>query len=325
MKEIRPVDKVLLALLKSDDYVSGEKLAKELLISRAAIHKRIEKLRSLGYHIGGESHKGFLLSSPYPYKIILEQIQQNLKTSHPQLFFIPKVSSTNMKAKEIVSRYKDSFILLTREQIKGRGRMDRSWQMIPDKDIAMSFVVPCELSQQYLFSIIRLSAVAICRVLNKYSNNRCQIKWPNDIIIDGKKICGILTESILEDNAIKYIVIGIGVNINSEPSLELDTSVSLKELIHQESDINNIYADMITLLTELWQKFPKNEKDVVKEWRTHLAWLGEEVQLNYYDQVIQGIFDNVLDNGTLVLEINGKKQEFMIGDLTGIKFRKGLL
>ena len=320
MNNIKTVDKVLLSLLESNTFISGEQIAKELSISRSAIHKRVEKLRKEGYTIKAESNRGFLLQTPYPHHIILEQIHREISPNHYTLLLSPQTKSTNTLAKELVTQYKEPFILLTRDQVQGRGRMNRTWEMSPDKDIAMSFVVPCDLSPNHLFSVIQLVSLSILKVLNKYSDDSCQIKWPNDIIANNQKICGILTESILEDNLIKYMVIGIGINVNSDNTP--DYAISLKELSQKEQNINKICGEIINHLIELWDKFPSNKDVINKEWEGYLAWKGEKVSLNFYDEIIEGVLKKVTDEGHLVLEIDNKEVPYMIGDLSKIRLRK---
>ncbi len=322
-KHIQPIDQVLLALLTDkNQYVSGEKIAQHLSITRAAVHKKVEKLRLEGYKIEAESHKGFILKSPLPYKLIPEVIYQNISVSQcPEILFMKSTTSTNTIAKEIIKERKEPFILLTRDQVIGRGRMNRSWQMSADKDIAMSFTVPCNISYSLLFSIIRLVSVVVCQLLNKYSDNQCMIKWPNDVITkDGKKICGILTESVLEDNEIKYIVIGVGININSDNLPNY--ADSLKELTNKECNINQFYSELIESLVLLWEDFPKNEEWIAKEWENLLAWKNEEVVLMHNDQEFKGVLKLALQDGSLILEIDKEQKVFLSGDLSRINLKK---
>ncbi|MDK2818737.1 MAG: biotin--[acetyl-CoA-carboxylase] ligase [Spirochaetota bacterium] len=322
-KNIYPIDQVLLALLTSkNQYVSGEKIAQSLLISRAAIHKKVEKLRLDTYNIEAESNKGFILKYPLPYKLIPEKIFQNISIPNcPTILFMKNTTSTNTIAKQIIKEQKEPFILLTRDQVMGRGRMNRPWQMSADKDIAMSFTIPCNISHSLLFSIIRLVSVVVCQLLNKYSDNKCMIKWPNDIITkDNKKICGILTESVLEDNEIKYIIIGIGININSSDLP--DYADSLKELTGKECDINQFCSELIESLIILWEDFPSNEETIVKKWEQLFIWKNEEVLLIHNDQEYRGILQSVLLDGSLILEINKEQKTFLSGDLSKIKLNK---
>ena len=322
-KHIHSIDQVLLALLNDkNQYVSGEKIAQHLSITRAAVHKKVEKLRLEGYQIEAESNKGFILKYPLPYKLIPEVIYSNISVPKcPEILFMKSTSSTNTIAKEILKERKEPFILLTRDQEIGRGRMNRSWQMSADKDIAMSFTVPCNIPYSLLFSIIRLVSVAVCQLLNKYSDNQCMIKWPNDVVTkDGKKICGILTESVLEDNEIKYIVIGVGININSDDLP--DYGDSLKELIHKECDINQFYSELIESLVLLWKDFPDNIEWIAKEWDDLLAWKNEEVVLTHNDQEFKGVLTSTLQDGSLILEIDKEQKIFLSGDLSRIKLKK---
>lgn len=310
---------ILISLIKNPDkYISGEKIALELGITRAAVHKKIEKLRQEGFNIG--SQKGFLLHRPYPYQLIAEEIYTLLNQDHPQILFTAQCDSTNTIAKKILPMYNQAFFLITRNQQIGRGRMDRSWQMQADHDIAFSFAAPCDIKQTHLFSIIRLASLAVYQVLSIYSD-KLAIKWPNDIInTKGQKICGILTESILEDNQIRYLIIGIGINVNSIDLPEYATSV--KQLTEKSVNINQLFAQIITNISSLWNNFPENMDDISTKWEQALAWKNQEIILQYQNKTYQGKLKSIMQDGSLILLINNQEQTFFTGDLSSIQLRK---
>ncbi|MGL5955453.1 MAG: biotin--[acetyl-CoA-carboxylase] ligase [Brevinema sp.] len=309
----------ILSLLLSAPH-SLQKISQELSSPLNTVYKHIKKLRTEGYVIDNDNDL-FILKEPFPFHIIPEQINYLLKDiSHPEILFVDQTESTNTLAKEILHKHREPFILLTRNQPLGRGRMDRLWQMTADHDIAMSFTVPYSYKPQLLFSVTRLVALSIYRVLRKYYPH-IAIKWPNDIITkDNQKICGILTENILENNQIQYLIIGIGVNINST-NLP-DYASSIRELSQQFIEINYIYSEIITELSSLWDYFPRNEKKISQEWEKSLAWLGEIVSLTWDNKIHQGILKLVLADGSLVLSIGNKDVVFFAGDLSKITLRK---
>ncbi len=284
--------------------LSGETLARELGISRAAVHKRIEKLRSAGWHI--DAGKGYRLERPYPFDIIPEQIYNLTQT---EIVFVPSCPSTNTAAKNLL---KDkAFVLITRDQTAGRGRMKRAWQMTPDKDIAMSFVMPCDIAPSRLFSVIQSASVSVFKALSLYTD-RLSIKWPNDIINDKDlKVCGILTESVLEENIVKYLVIGIGINVNSTPEI----GDSLKNMLNKDLDINQICADIIINLNDSLKNLDKADEF----WRKHLAWTGEEVRLIQNEKEYKGLFIGTDADGAVILNINGHDTKFLTGDLASLR------
>ncbi|MGL4677594.1 MAG: biotin--[acetyl-CoA-carboxylase] ligase [Brevinema sp.] len=307
---------ILSALLLSP--ASLEQLSKDLSLN--IVYRQIDKLRAEAYLIETK-HDLLSLKTPFPYHIIPEKINHLLNDiEHPEILFVDHTTSTNTLAKEILLTHPESFILMTRNQSSGRGRMSRSWQMCADHDIAMTFTTPCLIKQHLLFSVIRLTSLAIYRTLKRYTPD-IMIKWPNDLITtNGKKICGILTETILGNNQIQYLIIGIGININS---IDLpDYASSLRKLSQTFIDINQIYAEIITELSSLWEYFPKNEKKISQEWEKSLAWIGESVSLNWNNKHYQGILKSVSEDGSLILSIDQQDTTFFAGDLSKITLRK---
>lgn len=312
----------ILIMLFKNHYISGELMAQELKISRAAIHKKISKLRELNYIIEGIPHKGFCIKKPYPFKILPEYIYTQLTNlKNIPLYFLEQTDSTNKQAFQMINIHKTSFFLLTREQIFGKGRMERVWYMQKDADIALSFVVKIQIPQQKLFSLIRMAALAVCQTLNTYCPNTFQIKWPNDIISkDNKKVCGILTEIIVEEGIITYAIIGIGINVNSVENHH--NGNSLYEILNNKLDINHVIIELISNLLEYQQLFIKDENEIIKQWENLLAWRGEEVIFYHQQKEFQGIFESVNDDGSLNLIINKKTKNFYTGDIVESKFRK---
>ncbi|MGL4367994.1 MAG: biotin--[acetyl-CoA-carboxylase] ligase [Brevinemataceae bacterium] len=314
-------DGILLKLLENiNQYYSGEKLAQEFGISRAAVHKKIQKLRQLGFIIEASSRNGFVCKNPFPNYLKSEIIYHYSKSLYP-IYVLETCGSTNKVAYEMIGQNKSPFFLFARDQSLGKGRMGREWNMQKDKDIALSFAAPVNIIYDQLFSLIQLSSLAVYKTLVELSNMEFYIKWPNDIIsVNDKKICGILTESVFEDKNISYIVIGIGININS---IDLpDFATSLSSLGVEDIDINRVAALLIDNFVELWKKFPDNQDELFLEWESLLAWKGMNVALSSGDKRFEGLFSKVNKDGSLILNINGKEQIFNTGDLLQTQFRK---
>jgi len=321
MKEFN-LDPILLILFKNlHQYTSGEDIAQSLKLTRAAIHKNIIKLQEQNYNIKGIPQKGFQLQTPYPYKILPELIKSSLPENNQiDFYFTNQIDSTNKLAFRLLSN-KNSFFILTRDQVVGKGRMNREWIMDADKDIALTFVIKDSIPQYKLFSLIRMSSLAVCNTLNYYCLNTFKIKWPNDIIsYNNKKICGILTETIAEEGNINSVIIGIGININGINNYS--NSTSLRELLKKEIDINQIIIQLTNNILYYYQQFINNEDIIIKEWQYLLAWQDEEVILYKGNQILKGILKSVNYEGVITLIINEKEYEFISGDLENIRLQR---
>lgn len=315
-KEFEPVLKVLFQHL--GEYVSGEQIAQKFSISRSAVQKRVEKLIQKGYSITATPKKGFCLKPPFPYKILPEYIANHI-TYDIDCYCLDQSTSTNKIAME--SNIQEPFILFTREQIEGKGRAGRSWNMQREKDIAITFSMPMNVSYEQISSLLHIASVAVHKTLDLYAPNQIFIKWPNDLISEsGKKIAGILTTTVTEDNIFKRIIVGIGININS--SNLPNYAVSLQNLINQEIDINKIYICLINNFLEFWYNFSSYQHYIEERWFKLLAWKDEEVVLFHNDNQFIGIFKNVQQDGAIILNINGTDQVFLTGDLNLISLRK---
>ena len=305
----------ILSLLLSGKFISGEDLAQSLGISRAAVHKRVEKLRASGWHIDATTNRGFQLHPPYPHALIPEKIAEAISIP---LFFEESSPSTNQAAKTMGEQA--PCVLLTRHQVQGRGRAGRTWDMQANKDLAFSVIYHSNVPATQLFSIIRLASIAVHTVLQEYGVN-CLIKWPNDIITpDGRKLCGILTENMSVEAFSHTIIIGIGINGNSHQLPEYAASVA--EMCGLEVDINVLASKIINLLTRLLEKFPKNEEETTAIWQKSLAWVGETVSFTSGETTHTGIFEGCTPEGSVILTIDEKTQPFFSGDLSSVKLRR---
>ncbi|MGL5721890.1 MAG: biotin--[acetyl-CoA-carboxylase] ligase [Brevinema sp.] len=306
----------ILSLLLRQNIVSGEDCAHALGISRAAVHKRVEKLRATGWLIEASTNRGFQLQPPYPHALIPEQIASSLSIP---LLFTENSSSTNQVAKTMSD--KAPCVLMTRAQLQGKGRAGRTWDMQADRDLAFSVIYQSSLPITKLFSIIRLAAIAVHSVLKEYGVE-CLIKWPNDIITpDGKKICGILTENMSVETHSHTLIIGIGINGNSTNLPSYATSIA--EILAKEVNINELASTIINKLMGLLQNFPQNEEETTTTWQENLAWVGETVSFTSGDTTHTGIFEGCTPEGGVILIIDGRTQPFFSGDLSSVKLRRG--
>ncbi|MDK2794712.1 MAG: BirA family transcriptional regulator, partial [Caldanaerobacter sp.] len=207
----------LVEILKQnrEDFISGQKLSEIMKVSRTAIWKQIKELEKLGYKIQAHRKLGYRLISE-PDLLIYEEIAPYLNTKFIGRNYIHKesLSSTNDMAKELAYKVPDGTVIVAEEQTKGRGRMGRSWFSEKSSCILTSVILKPQIRPENTVALTQVAALAVVKAIEEVCSVKTKIKWPNDIILNSKKVCGILTEMSSEIDVVNYIVIGIGINVN---------------------------------------------------------------------------------------------------------------
>ncbi|HHX49661.1 MAG TPA: biotin--[acetyl-CoA-carboxylase] ligase [Clostridiales bacterium] len=207
-------DKILKILEEnSNQYISGEDLALELNISRTAIWKAIKQLKSLGYDIEGVSTKGYNLTKSGDI-LSKEKIQSMLNQNFDIVYF-DEIDSTNSYAKKLGEKAFNQTLIIANEQGKGRGRMGRFFYSPKDLGVYFSLLLKPKIDATKSVMLTTLAAVSIAEVVEEMTDKKVSIKWVNDLLIENKKFCGILTEGSIsmENGELNYAVVGMGVNI----------------------------------------------------------------------------------------------------------------
>lgn len=212
----------ILRLLKerSPEYVSGEEICKLLNVTRTAVWKHIQALRENGYEIEARSRAGYLLTG-VPDRLFPEEIGQGLSTRFlgRNILYCDSVPSTNNLAKELAAQgAADGTMVVAEEQTGGKGRLGRQWSSAKYKGIFFTFILYPPLIPSETNVLTLMTAVAMAEAIRNETGVAAGIKWPNDLLVNGKKICGILVELSAEMERINYMVVGVGVNVNQEES-----------------------------------------------------------------------------------------------------------
>lgn len=220
----------VLALLKQNlnEFTSGQVISEKLDVSRTSIWKYINSLRKDGYKIESSSKKGYKLVSS-PDILTFEEIKETLTTKYigKNILHFDSIASTNLKAKELAEKGEaHGSVVISEEQTLGRGRLGRQWLSPKYKGIWFSIILRPKTEP---INIPKITQVAAASIVNSLANLNIDayIKWPNDIIVNHKKVCGILTEMSGELNRVNYVVLGMGVNANLDPS-DFNEDISLK-------------------------------------------------------------------------------------------------
>ena len=208
-------DEVLSLLLRSPDgWLSGAALAKRLSVSRTAVWKAVEQLRAEGYEVESVTNKGYRLL-PRGDLLSAQGVERYLKTPGLRLQYVPSLPSTNTALKAMAADgAPEGTVLIAGEQTAGRGRMGRSFYSPPDSGLYLSLLLRPDMSAVEATRLTACAAVAVAETIEALSGREAQIKWVNDILVDGRKVCGILTEASVdcENGMMRHVIIGIGVN-----------------------------------------------------------------------------------------------------------------
>lgn len=209
---------ILKMLRESDGFVSGQMLCEHLGISRTAVWKYINQLKEEGYAVEAVSNKGYQISS-YPDILTDSEIMSRLNGGIIRnVIFMEETDSTNNQAKKYAAEDNDfdGTLFITESQTGGRGRRGRSWVSPPGSGIWMSLLLRPEIAPEHASMLTIVAAMAMVEaVKSNVPDVSCGIKWPNDLVMNGKKICGILTEMSAEPDFVHYVIIGIGLNVNT--------------------------------------------------------------------------------------------------------------
>ena len=219
-------------LRSAEGYVSGQQLCNQLKVSRTAVWKVIEQLKAEGYDIEAVHGKGYHLVS-VPDVISQAEIESRLQTKWAgcSVFYCPVIDSTNVKAKRLADEGAPHGTLVAAgHQSAGKGRRGRVWESPEGTGIYMTLLLRPGIKPEQAPMLTVLMAQSVADAIQTVTGITPGIKWPNDIVVNGKKICGILTEMSTEEDSIRYVVVGIGINVNTEsfPPEISDTATSLK-------------------------------------------------------------------------------------------------
>lgn len=314
--------KILEKLKQGEDFISGQEISKEFHITRAAIWKYINILREEGYNIESVPSKGYRLVA-LPDILSYEEIKEYLNTDFMgrNIHYFNSIDSTNSKAKEIALDEKEGTVLIAEEQTEGKGRMGRSWVSPKGKGIWMSIILKPNVEPMKVPKLTLVGAAAVYKALENMGI-KAQIKWPNDVLIDGKKICGILTEMSGELNMVNYVIMGIGINVNLDegdfPEELKDKATSLKISTGKEISRKELTANILNEFEKLYLKFKEedNIEEVLKISRENSILLVEEVRIIRGNNIKIGKAIDINDNGELVVEVGDKVEKIISGEVS---------
>lgn len=266
---------ILSELFKNNDYISGEYLARKYGKSRAAVWKAVKSLTDNGYKIDAVTNKGYRICEDKDITSS-ESIQSKLK-SKVEVLYYPCVDSTNNVCKKLLAQGKEGvFLVVSDQQTAGRGRQGKTFVSPKNSGIYFSLVLRPNTSFKNAVTATTAASVAVCWAIENLTDKKPQIKWVNDVYLDGKKICGILTEAItnFEDGTVDSVIVGIGINLKEGAFPE-----ELKDIagvLNADINKNQLVAGVVDKLMEI------NTGDYeifIDYYRTHSMVIGKKIKI----------------------------------------------
>ena len=314
-------DKILSALKNSDNYISGEILSRSLGITRSAVWKNIRQLRQEGYIIDSVTNKGYRLQKDCNM-IDTDKVMKDLHCDNigKKLIILKSTDSTNNEIKKIAALGEESGTVVTAEtQTSGRGRFGRQWSS--DKGgLYFSILLRTDLPPSNIAAITLAAGYAVCLAVREYTGLDARIKWPNDIIVENRKICGILTEIAAQSDSIDYIIIGIGININNTefPDEIKHKASSIHLETNKNSDKSDFFRTVLIYLDKVISSFLISISiDDMSSFKRICATIGREVSVKRGENVLKGIARDITPFGELVIETeDSQKITISSGEVT---------
>lgn len=211
-------EEILRLLRSADGYISGQELCNRFGVSRTAVWKAINQLKEAGYEIEAQQNKGYRLMAA-PDLMTEAEIKSLMHTEWvaKEVLYFDTIDSTNTKAQELAEKgYPSGTLVVADKQESGKGRRGRSWVSPSGTGIFMTLMIKPDINPNNASMLTLVAALAVAKAITSVTGEEAMIKWPNDIVVNGKKVCGILTEMNAQFDYINHIVVGIGINVHNE-------------------------------------------------------------------------------------------------------------
>lgn len=295
----------ILSLLMEGNYLSGARLAEQLGVSRTAVWKNIQQLKMDGYNITAVTNKGYKLVEPSG-RINESLLAGTIEKSGllDQLVYKKTIDSTQNHAFRILDQYDGNIVIVSGQQTDGRGRFKREWLSPDETGLYMSLVLRPGISNQNMIVFNLFISLAISEAIRESTGLKSGIKWPNDIFINDKKVCGFLTEVISADNIVETIVCGIGININPSAVTEaLGTATTITgELKDTEFDVNHFIDVLFKKIEYYYDKFLSESFSSIKDrWLEQAIIFNRELTITTVKEKLRGKALDITDEGYLVI------------------------
>ena len=322
----------ILALLRAagDKFISGEEIAGRLGVSRTAIWKHINAMKAAGYAIESHQRLGYSLVEA-PDLLLPQEIQPKLHTKiiGQTMYHYNEIPSSNNEAKHLAADgAPDGTVIVAEAQSTGKGRLSRGWFSPRLKGIWFSVLLRPSFLPQEAPKCTLMAAVAVVRAARRLGFE-LGIKWPNDVLYEGKKLVGILTEMSAEMERINYVVIGTGINVNlypeDFPDDVKDIATSLAMIRGERVSRSAFFVELLDAFDALYTEAEANGFDaVLDEWRRYSVTLGQEVNVIGVKETFMGTAADIDGDGALLIDTRHGRRRVLAGDVS-IRPRKATI
>ena len=299
---------ILAALRETDSYVSGQELCKKFGVSRTAVWKAINQLKKEGYEIEAVNNRGYHIVSA-PDVLSENELVSINKTGWigKKVYYQDVTDSTNTQANHLAETgaTHGTLVVADRQEV-GRGRRGRGWESPAHTGIFMTLLLKPELAPGNASMLTLVTALAVTKGIERVTGLSPRIKWPNDIVIRGKKVCGILTEMSAQIDYVNHIIIGVGINVQNESFPEEIAQVATSLKLETGSTVNRA-----RLIEAIWEEFEKyyeqfmqtqNLKEMVQEYNTYLVNRNQKVRVLDPKGPFEGLAQGITERGELVVD-----------------------
>lgn len=298
---------ILKMLRRNGEVVSGEVLSAATGISRVSVWKHIQKLRGFGYQIVS-TPKGYQLKSspdaPFPWEF---------PGRESKIHYFPEVTSTMDVARDMARNGCPHLtVVIAGQQQKGRGRLRRVW-LSSEGGLYFTMVIRPEIPTALTSRVNFFASLILAQTLQKMFQIDAKVKWPNDILVGGKKLSGMFSEMEAEADMVTFVNIGLGINVNNDPTPREPGAVSLKKILGRDVSRTRLLA---AFLDEFEKHYNVNAlHNVIAEWKKYTMTIDQQVRIVTTRETTEGVAVDVDENGALILELaNGNRKKVICGD-----------
>ena len=302
-------EEILKMLRETDGYISGQELCNKFGVSRTAIWKVMKQLKEAGYNIEAQQNKGYhIVSAPDVMDAAELKSIWKPKWVGCEILYFDSIDSTNTKAQELAEKgYPSGTLVVADKQIAGKGRRGRNWESPSGCGIFMTLMLKPDINPNNASMLTLVSALAVAKALADITGKDAKIKWPNDIVIDGRKVCGILTEMSAQFDYIINIVIGIGINVNNS-SFPEEISATASSLRLLSGGKKYRRAEIIEKIMEYFEKYysifleTEDLSALVNEYDAMLVNMKRQVKVLDPKEPFEGTAMGITKTGELIVD-----------------------
>ncbi len=308
------------------EYLSGQDLSDVLKISRVAIWKHIEKIRSLGYRIDSKQKRGYKFVNRTE-KLLPWEITKKIKSEFVgrRVYYFDEIDSTQNYALQISNnKNENGTVIVAEKQTDGKGRLNRKWYS-PEGGIWLSVIIHPEFQISDATIIPLAASLALCESIKKVHKIKTDVKWPNDITINGKKVAGMLIDTSIQGNKVENLVLGIGINfavniqqiekrLKNSPNFYGVTSLFPEK--NKPSKIELLVQFLLELEKVINSLIKGKNAQIIKDWSKHTNMFGKTISVNTGNGKISGIAKKIDSDGALIIKTGTKNRRIFVGDVT---------